>query len=214
MKNRCSNWFHWKLHSIEIDESTRHQSADPKWYKIRKERITASNTGKIVKRRAGTISILLNFLCINPTFTFFNERKVVLSVTWKWIDSCLRRPTVWISLECHGYWEILSNYAYMYQCIHIVTFCPTYIPYMNLGVYILWLFVLPTYGTWIKVYIYIYIVTFCPTYIHVKQNYKLLLFVRQGKKYRLWLFVRLPFRQRYVYREHKTTLSFSVNREW
>ena len=41
----------------------------------------------------------------------------------------------------------------MYQCIHIVTFSPTCIPYMNLGVYILWLF------------------------------------VRQGKKYRLWLFV-------------------------
>ena len=41
---------------------------------------------------------------------------------------------------------------------------------------------------------YIYIVTFCPTYIHVKQKYKLWLFVlwlfvRQGKKYRLWLFV-------------------------
>jgi hypothetical protein len=49
--------------------------------------------------------------------------------------------------ECHGYWEILPNYAYMYQCIHIVTFCPTYIPYMNQGIYIyiLWLFVLPTY---------------------------------------------------------------------
>ena len=66
---------------------------------------------------------------------------------------------------------------------HTVTFCPTYIPYMNLGVYILWLFVLPTYGTWIKVYIYI--VTFCPTYIHVKQKYKLWLFV-------LWLSIRLP----------------------
>jgi hypothetical protein len=37
--------------------------------------------------------------------------------------------------------------------------------------------------------IYIYIVTFCPTYIHVKQKYKLWIFVRQGKKYRLWLFV-------------------------
>jgi hypothetical protein len=50
----------------------------------------------------------------------------------------------------------------------------THIPYMNLGVYILWLFVLPTYGTWIKVYtmyVYIYIVTACPTYIHVKQKY-------------------------------------------
>ena len=70
-----------QLHSIEIDESTRLQSADPKWHKIRKERITASNAGEIVKRRADMISILLNFLCINPTFTFFNERKVVLSVT-------------------------------------------------------------------------------------------------------------------------------------
>ena len=47
-------------------------------------------------------------------------------------------------------------------------------------IYILWLCVLPTYGTWIKVYIYI--VTLCPTYIHVKQKYKLWLFV-------LWLFV-------------------------
>ena len=90
---------------------------------------------------------------------------------------------------CHGYWEILPNYAYMYQCIHIVTFCSTYIPYMNLGVYILWLFVLPTYGTWIKVYIYI--ATFCPTYIHVKQKYKLWLFVLRV----LWLSVRLPKRK-------------------
>jgi hypothetical protein len=38
--------------------------------------------------------------------------------------------------------------------LHIVTFCPTYIWYMNQG-------------------IYIYIVTFSPTYIHVKQKYKL-----------------------------------------
>jgi hypothetical protein len=37
------------------------------------------------------------------------------------------------------------NFQLPNQCIHIVTFCPTYIPYMNLGVYILWLFVLPTY---------------------------------------------------------------------
>ena len=102
--------------------------------------------------------------------------------------------------------EYLRNNIY-----HTVIFCPTYIPYMNLGVYILWLFVLSTYGTWIKVYIYIlwlfvlptygtwikvyiYIVTSCPTYIHVKQKYKLWLFVlglfvRQGKTYRLWLFV-------------------------
>ena len=57
-----------------------------------------------------------------------------------------------------------------FGCIHIVTFCPTYIRYMNQG-------------------IYIYIVTFCPPYIHVKQKYKLWLFVRQGKTYRLWLFV-------------------------
>jgi hypothetical protein len=54
------------------------------------------------------------------------------------------------------------------------------------------LFVLPTYGTWIKVYLYI--VTFCPTHIHVKEKYKLWLFVlwlfvRKGKTYRLWLYL-------------------------
>jgi hypothetical protein len=54
--------------------------------------------------------------------------------------------------------------------LHIVTFCPTYIRYMNQG-------------------IYIYIVTSCPTYIHVKQKYKLWPFVRQGKI----LFFCLPF---------------------
>ena len=59
------------LHSIEIEESTRLQSSDPKWHKIRKERITSSNAGEIVKRRAGMICILLNFLCINPTFKCF-----------------------------------------------------------------------------------------------------------------------------------------------
>ena len=42
-----------QLHSIEIEQSTRLQTADPKWHKIRKERITASNAGEIVKRRAG-----------------------------------------------------------------------------------------------------------------------------------------------------------------
>ena len=46
--------------------------------------------------------------------------------------------------------------------------------------------------------------TFCPTYIHVKQKYKLLLFVRQGKKCRLWLFVlwlsvRLPYIFRIIF---------------
>ena len=76
--------------------------------------------------------------------------------------------TTHLNLECHGYWEILPNYAYIYQCIHIVTFCPTYIPYMNLGVYILWLFVLPTYGTWIKVYIYILWLLVLPTYMLIK----------------------------------------------
>jgi hypothetical protein len=90
-----------------------------------------------------------------------------------------------ISRTMHS--KIMHTCISVYIHVHIVTFCPTYIPYMNLGVYILWLFVLPTYG--IHESRYIYIVTFCPTYIHVKQKYKLWLFVRQDKKYRLWLFV-------------------------
>jgi hypothetical protein len=91
------------------------------------------------------------------------------------------------NLYCSSSWsneEVLNSEYLRNNIYHTVTFCPTYmyIPYMNLGVYILWLFVLPTctYGSWIKVYIYI--VTSCPTYIHVKQKYKLWLFV-------LWLFV-------------------------
>jgi hypothetical protein len=61
-----------QLHSIEIEESTRLQSADPK---LRKERITAFNAGEIVKRS--------RYDFYNPTFTLFNEQKVVLSVTGK-----------------------------------------------------------------------------------------------------------------------------------
>jgi len=42
--------------------------------------------------------------------------------------------------------------------------------YMHLGVYILWRCVLPTHGTWIKVYIYIYILWLLvlPTYMLIK----------------------------------------------
>jgi hypothetical protein len=50
-----------QLHSIEIEESTRLQSADPK---LRKERITAFNAGEIVKRRAGMISIIQHLHCL------------------------------------------------------------------------------------------------------------------------------------------------------
>ena len=94
--------------------------------------------------------------------------------------------------------------------------------------YILWLFVLPTYSTWIKVYIYIYIVTSCPTYIHVKQKYKLWLFVRQGKKYRLWLlscdflsygfcdFLSCDFLSVYRFNYHKSLMQIIVfhGRTW
>ena len=41
------------LQCKEIEENTRLQSSDPKWHKIRSQRITASNAGEIAKRRAG-----------------------------------------------------------------------------------------------------------------------------------------------------------------
>ncbi|CAC5376443.1 unnamed protein product [Mytilus coruscus] len=40
------------LESKEIEEGTRLQSNDPKWHKIRRDRITASHAGEIAKRRA------------------------------------------------------------------------------------------------------------------------------------------------------------------
>ena len=39
--------------AFEIEESTRLQSEDPKWHRVRKDRITASVAGDIVKRRKG-----------------------------------------------------------------------------------------------------------------------------------------------------------------
>lgn len=42
-----------ELESIEMEESTREQSNDPKWHKLRHARITASSSGEIAKRRAG-----------------------------------------------------------------------------------------------------------------------------------------------------------------
>jgi hypothetical protein len=87
-------------------------------------------------------------------------------------------------------WTYKSLCKYLYPLTLLTTDFLSYLyTYMNLGVYILWLFVLPncTYGSWIKVYIYI--VTSCPTYTHVKQKYMLWPIVGQGKKYRLCLFV-------------------------
>lgn len=42
-----------EVEAIEIEESTRDQSKDPKWHKLRHSRITASTAGEIAKRRAG-----------------------------------------------------------------------------------------------------------------------------------------------------------------
>lgn len=42
-----------ELESKEIEEDTRLQGNDPKWHKIRKDRITASNVRQIAKRRKG-----------------------------------------------------------------------------------------------------------------------------------------------------------------
>ena len=99
------------------------------------------------------------------------------------------------NLYCSSSWsneEVLNSEYLRNNIYHTVTFCPTYIQYMNLCVYILWL--CPTYIRYMNQGLYIYIVISCPTYIHVKQKYKLWLFVpwlfvRQGRKYRLWLFV-------------------------
>lgn len=38
--------------AVEIEERTRHQSNDPKWHSIRRDRVTASHAGEIAKRRA------------------------------------------------------------------------------------------------------------------------------------------------------------------
>jgi hypothetical protein len=46
-----------EVEAIEIEESTRKQSKDPKWHKLRHSRITASSAGEIAKRRAGIIII-------------------------------------------------------------------------------------------------------------------------------------------------------------
>ena len=42
-----------ELECREIEENTRLQGNDPKWHKIRKDRITASNAGQIAKQRKG-----------------------------------------------------------------------------------------------------------------------------------------------------------------
>ena len=42
-----------ELECREIEGNTRLQGNDPKWHKIRKDRITASNAGQIAKQRKG-----------------------------------------------------------------------------------------------------------------------------------------------------------------
>lgn len=42
-----------EVQASEIEEATRLQSEDPKWHKIRQDRITASVAGDIVRRRKG-----------------------------------------------------------------------------------------------------------------------------------------------------------------
>ena len=85
--------------------------------------------------------------------------KVDLQASYVFTKLSFHSCNLWL-LKLSNKFQML---LFLFRCIHIVTFCPTYIRYMNQGVYI-------------------YIVTFCPTYIHVKQKYKLWLFV-------LWLFV-------------------------
>lgn len=43
--------------SEEIEKMTRLQSSDPKWHAVRRDRITASVAGDIIKRRAGMLDI-------------------------------------------------------------------------------------------------------------------------------------------------------------
>jgi hypothetical protein len=119
-----------------------------------------------------------------------NGQKVTgQKVTGQKVTKLLRQkvtgPYVFTKLSSHScnLWLLkLSNkyqmLVFLFRCIHIVTFCPTYIRYMNQGIYtycdflsylhtvhesryiyiyIVWLLVLPTYRTWIKDTIYIYI---------------------------------------------------------
>ena len=45
---------------FETVEITRLHSDDPKWHRVRKDRITASVAGDIVKRRKGMLCLLIN----------------------------------------------------------------------------------------------------------------------------------------------------------
>ena len=78
-----------ELESKEIEEDTRLQGNDPKWHKIRKDRITASNARQIAKRRKGMyipqvykihfhFFVVVSFVFVFYGFIIFLLYKVIL----------------------------------------------------------------------------------------------------------------------------------------
>ena len=68
-------------------------------------------------------------------------------LTMSWILGNITQLCIHVSVyTCCDFLSYLHT-VHESRCIHIVTFCPIYLRYMNQGIYIyiLWLFILPTY---------------------------------------------------------------------
>ncbi|KAK3106013.1 hypothetical protein FSP39_010896 [Pinctada imbricata] len=94
--------------AYEIEESTRLQSQDPKWHRIRRDRLTASNAGDIVKRRKEYDPLV--------------DR---LRSTRKVVTSSMRHGIAYEPVAANAYVEKLNKDVNIYPCGLVVSpWCP------------------------------------------------------------------------------------------
>lgn len=97
-----------EIECVKIEESTRSQSKDPRWHKLRSERLTASNAGEIAKRRADGQKLA--------------ER---MKAARSYQSAAMKRGVECESTAAQAYSQEMENRVNLYPCGVIVSpYCP------------------------------------------------------------------------------------------